>query len=60
MLWELLGSDKRVEAALALQRGKDYDISPKDLKPRPAENFRAAAEPPAEVTAVLRYRTPRA
>ncbi|HCS24151.1 MAG TPA: hypothetical protein PLW48_09915 [Alphaproteobacteria bacterium] len=60
MLWELLGSDKRVEDALVRQMGKDYDISPKELKPRAADNFRAAAEPPAEITATLRYRTPRA
>lgn len=58
MIWALLGSDKRVEAALALQSGKDYDISPKDLPPAPipAEDFRGAAE----VSAALRYRTPRA
>jgi hypothetical protein len=58
MIWELLGSDKRVEAALALQSGKDYDIAPKELSSaRPAtEDFRAAAE----VSASLRYRTPRA
>jgi len=58
MIWELLGSDKRVEAALAQQSGKDYDIAPKELPPAaaPAENFRAAAE----VSAMLRYRTPRA
>ncbi|MFN7114439.1 MAG: hypothetical protein ACK4PK_08780 [Alphaproteobacteria bacterium] len=59
MIWELLGSDKRVEAALAQQSGKDYDIAPKELPPAaeaPAEDFRAAAE----VSAMLRYRTPRA
>lgn len=58
MIWDLLGSDKRVEAALAMQNGKDYDIAPKELPPplRVADNFRSAAE----VTAVMRYRTPRA
>lgn len=64
MIWDLLGTEKRVEDALIRQMGKDYDISPHELTGagarRPAADFDRAAGTGQAVTCMLRYRTPRA
>lgn len=63
MIWDFLGTEKRVEDTLIRQMGKDYDISPQDLTPagarRPAADFDRAADAQA-VYCALRYRPPRA
>lgn len=64
MIWDFLGTEKRVEDALIRQMGKDYDISPQDLTlagaRRPAADFDRAADAAQAVYCALRYRPPRA